>query len=947
MLKIKPIYYFAALLLFLIVYAISSREYFESLILPIYWTIHRPIAVDDHSTIIMSPFLKDDQDRPTYDSNFIRQKAFVSLLNENRPKAVINLSTEFSDAKIWETSDSLLVINRAGDAKSPKTREYSFTLLQPTELYYMQSSAPWGRNQRAFRYVPVAADSVSWQSDRALDPAINLIRSAYTKPGTIVRFRRGKEVTIDTFHIPIDNYNRAFINYYSNADNLSSGGMFGNNDSIGVWFNNPRNVYDSSEVALRWIEQKIQRYPNRPPNRKALKFDGRGAHVDCKNTSSLRITGNQITLEAWVYVTQWRNGWDLPDQCFIAKESYNYPAYARFGYELGFSEGGKLSFNIGGREWHTLNSKPGLMKTNTWYHLAGTYDGAVQKIYINGEAADSSIGRFSIGDAATTDLWIGSSQSKSEWNLNGVMEEVRIWKIARTQAQIRATMSDTLGPNYYASSDSGLMGYWRFDEGNGPIAHDKTNNGNNGTLVVDKWGYTAHIKQGPHHSANIKERDFSSIPPLKNKIVILGNYSSWERSSETGLYRSIIINLLNQDFIREITNENRFFIVSVWSIAFLWFGLKRFDKKILIAFFAVMGSSGLLLYSVLNSEKFTRSSFRVYGISIWEIDLLSLLPFLYAMFLVFYNVKYSRSAILAIASLIIIPVASYFSFSLFRLYFYPGDLLLVSTFSLLVFFPFEAAYERAGLFLETQRLNIELKTARDTQMGLLPKEDPILENYDVSGICMPANEVGGDYYDYIWLNSEQTKFGIAIADVSGKAMNAAMTAVMTSGMIYREINKEHSPKTILMDINKPLYLKTDKRMFTSMSFGVIDLKARTLTLSNAGQLQPILRRKDALEYIKVEGNRLPLGVLEEINYGEITKQLMPGDLLIFMTDGIPEAMNRERELFGFERIEQIILKMPMSLSSKEIARNLIAEASKFAGTAQQHDDMTVVVVKVL
>ena len=271
-----------------------------------------------------------------------------------------------------------------------------------------------------------------------------------------------------------------------------------------------------------------------------------------------------------------------------------------------------------------------------------------------------------------------------------------------------------------------------------------------------------------------------------------------------------------------------------------------------------------------------------------------------------------------------------------------------SVFSFFAFWFVRIANERKQSELnERKRMTEELQTAHDIQMGLMPVLDPVVEGFDISGGCHPSYEVGGDYYDYVWLDEQQTKFGIAIADVSGKAMKAAMTAIMTSGMIYREVNISDSPRTILKRINRPLYLKTDKQMFTAMSFAVIDIGSRILTIANAGQMHPILKRGNEIRYLKVPGARLPLGVVEDIQYDELEEQLKTGDILLFYTDGIPEAMNEKKELFGFERLETTMKEMNTEASCKEILEKLLDAARSFAGTAPQHDDMTVVVVKVI
>jgi hypothetical protein len=239
----------------------------------------------------------------------------------------------------------------------------------------------------------------------------------------------------------------------------------------------------------------------------------------------------------------------------------------------------------------------------------------------------------------------------------------------------------------------------------------------------------------------------------------------------------------------------------------------------------------------------------------------------------------------------------------------------------------------------------ELKTAHDMQMGLMPKEDPHLNGFEISGTCLPANEVGGDYFDYVWLDQKRTKLGIAIADVSGKAMKAAITAVMTSGMIYREIENDDTPRSILRKINRPMYLKTDRQVFTAMSFAVIDAKKKVLRFSNAGQSQPMLVRGGKLSYIKVRGARLPLGVMAEQNYMEASVKLKSGDILLFYTDGLPEATNAEHRLLGFEAVEEELMKRRMS-SATDIVLGMTELVNRHTGKTEQHDDMTVVVVKV-
>jgi serine phosphatase RsbU (regulator of sigma subunit)/sugar lactone lactonase YvrE len=249
--------------------------------------------------------------------------------------------------------------------------------------------------------------------------------------------------------------------------------------------------------------------------------------------------------------------------------------------------------------------------------------------------------------------------------------------------------------------------------------------------------------------------------------------------------------------------------------------------------------------------------------------------------------------------------------------------------------------------LEKARFISELKAAHDVQMGLMPRGDPTVTGLDVSGMCIPANEVGGDFYDYLWLDQEHTRFAVALADVSGKAMNAAMTAVMTSGMVYREIENNQPPGEILKRLNKAMYRKTDRQVFTAMLMAAIDLPKKLLTLANAGQSLPILKRDGTLRYLQADGNRFPLGARDNTVYEETSVQLRAGDILVFYTDGLPEARNDTQGLFDFEKIEEVMQAVPPSASASDMVQALVTKVQEFSACCEQQDDMTIVVLKVL
>ncbi len=242
----------------------------------------------------------------------------------------------------------------------------------------------------------------------------------------------------------------------------------------------------------------------------------------------------------------------------------------------------------------------------------------------------------------------------------------------------------------------------------------------------------------------------------------------------------------------------------------------------------------------------------------------------------------------------------------------------------------------------------ELQTARQMQASLMPTTSPALKMFDISGVCKPASDVGGDYFDYVWLNKRKTKLGIALADVSGKAMKAAFTAALTSGMLYSELDGSRSVKQVLERMNKPMYLRTEKRVFTAFFLASLDLESRKLTFASAGQTNPVLKRGTELLELESKGPRLPLGVSEKITYEETQFRLRRGDVVLFYTDGVLRQINKQNEQYGIERLRGTIQNTDVrSMKSNEIIESLLNNVSRFLGRSSQSDDMTLVVVKVL
>jgi serine phosphatase RsbU (regulator of sigma subunit) len=246
-----------------------------------------------------------------------------------------------------------------------------------------------------------------------------------------------------------------------------------------------------------------------------------------------------------------------------------------------------------------------------------------------------------------------------------------------------------------------------------------------------------------------------------------------------------------------------------------------------------------------------------------------------------------------------------------------------------------------------ESLQTELRLAHDVQMALMPKVDPRIAGFDIAGLSIPAATVGGDLFDYSNLGEDGSRLGIAICDVSGKGMHAAMSAVFTSGAFASEAGRSSSPACILSRLNTAIYHHSRKGQFVAFLLGAIDREQSTLTFANAGQTKPLLLSGGKFTWVDLDGVRFPLGMQESSSYAERTVPLRKGDIVFMLTDGFTEAMDSRQEVFGPERIESALQILDTgTLSARQIIDHLTSSVRQYAAETPQHDDMTIVVVKV-
>ncbi len=248
---------------------------------------------------------------------------------------------------------------------------------------------------------------------------------------------------------------------------------------------------------------------------------------------------------------------------------------------------------------------------------------------------------------------------------------------------------------------------------------------------------------------------------------------------------------------------------------------------------------------------------------------------------------------------------------------------------------------------DKEALQTELKLAHDVQSSLMPKSCPPVEGFDVAGQSFAAQEVGGDHFDFCHLNGSARAFGVSIFDVSGKGLHAAMSAVFTSGAFVSETKHSSSPAEVLTRLNASIYNHSQRGHFVAFLFVVLDLDRKTATFSNAGQMKPLLRTGNEVCWVDSIGVNFPLGMVEHASYQEKIVPLHSGDIIVLLTDGLTEAMNETKEQYGAERLAAFVGSLSVeNLSARQIADAVNEDVRAFFGAAPQHDDMTMVVVKV-
>lgn len=247
---------------------------------------------------------------------------------------------------------------------------------------------------------------------------------------------------------------------------------------------------------------------------------------------------------------------------------------------------------------------------------------------------------------------------------------------------------------------------------------------------------------------------------------------------------------------------------------------------------------------------------------------------------------------------------------------------------------------------EKRAMEGELQNAREVQRILLPQQDPDIDGFRITGTNLPARIISGDYYDYLDLGDD--KFGIAIADVSGKGVPAGLLMAMCRSSLRSVAPGEMSPSKVMAAVNRQLFPDIREDMFISMAYSILDTATGKLTLSRAGHDPALLYRRQTGKVELLRSPGLALGVDGGTVFERVTRdqeiELKSGDCVLFYTDGVKEAVDVDEEEFGMERMSESF-RRSAPLGAETVLIRMQEELKMFTGDGKQMDDITLVALE--
>ncbi len=245
--------------------------------------------------------------------------------------------------------------------------------------------------------------------------------------------------------------------------------------------------------------------------------------------------------------------------------------------------------------------------------------------------------------------------------------------------------------------------------------------------------------------------------------------------------------------------------------------------------------------------------------------------------------------------------------------------------------------------VEKKRIQAQLEVARQVQLELLPSADPVIENFDVSAYIFPAEEVSGDYYD--WVEIFEDQIGIVVADAVGKGIPAALLMSFLRASLRTGIQIGYAPHIAFSKVNSLLRDSIDDNKFITAIYGILDSTNKTFVFSNAGHNPPLLIKPDG-EYRFVEYGDMPLGMFDDTHYHQHFIRFEEGQIMVIYTDGITEAESPSGEQYGNDRFAKRVLD-GIDLPARKLIDHIRKGVDDFTERKFLDDDGTLFIVKAL
>ena len=274
-------------------------------------------------------------------------------------------------------------------------------------------------------------------------------------------------------------------------------------------------------------------------------------------------------------------------------------------------------------------------------------------------------------------------------------------------------------------------------------------------------------------------------------------------------------------------------------------------------------------------------------------------------------------------------------------YFTNEDLQTMTTLGSQVATALENARLYAELFRREQRMETQMRFARDVQMSMMPDAPPKIPGFEIASFYLPATDLGGDYYDFLPLDRQNT--AIILGDVSGKGASAALVMAASRSALRSAARSNRAPAEVFENTNRRIYRDIRSTMYITLFYGVLNAKTRKFTWSNAGHNPPILVKGNG-QIVPLEVGGTVVGLFENPTFEQRETRLKIGDVICMYTDGVTEAHNSAREEFGDARLIEI-LKSNRTESAQTIIDKIVQAVSDFSEGSHQHDDITIVTFK--